>query len=368
VGRLYDAVGLGMWAYSNAAFRVVVIGPRRFRLEPGTLIVVTHRRETDVPVICPPLYFGAGQWRHTDERMAFAARDDMFVPGFFAGFPSELPLQARRLLFGLDVGRYLLGIGVYPISSASVARVGEILRASPYARLADALPPDLADALRARSDELALPPLERAGDALRGEYADLLWRQVTRREVPGPDGFWDRRATQGAADFRRLVEAARKQPLVVFPEGRPSLDGEIGPLRRGLSALVRRVRPRWLFPVSLAYDPLVVGRTRVLVTLGPPQGTPTDAVEESVLALMRTGTALTTGQYVAHELEEGREPSPTGLDEAVAAAGAERRPVDPELLDPERKSMRLEQALAEAGRRPSELPFLAREYASAREF
>jgi hypothetical protein len=366
VSRLYDAVGLGMWAYSNAAFRVVVIGPRRFRLEPGTLIVVTHRRETDVPVICPPLYIGAGQWRHTDERMAFAARDDMFVPGFFAGFPSELPSRARRLLFGLDVSRYLLGIGVYPITSASVARVGEILRASPYARLADALPPDLADTLRVRSDELGLPPLERAGDFLRGEYADLLWRQVTRQDVPGPDGFWDRRATQAAADFRRLVDAGRRQPLVVFPEGRPSPDGEIGPLRRGLSALVRRVQPGSLFPVSLAYDPLVPGRTRVLVTLGPPRETPTDAVEESVLALMRTGTALTTGQYVAHELERGREPSPTGLDEAVVAAQAERRPVDPELLDSERKAMRLEQALAEARRRPSELPFLAREYASAR--
>ena len=355
-----------MWAYSNAVLRVVVIGPRRFRLERGTLIVATHRRETDVPLICPPLYFGGRLWRYTDERMAFAARDDMFVPGFFAGFPSDLPPKARRLLFGLDVSRSLLGIGVYPISSATVARVGEILRADPDAPLSDALPVHLADALRVRSDELGLPPLERARDALRGEYADLLWRQVTRQELPGPDGFWDRRATQAAADFRRLVEVGRRQPLVVFPEGRPSRDGEIGPLRRGLAAIVRRVQPKWLFPVSIAYDPLVPGRTRAVVTLGPPETTPADDVEESVLALMRRGTAVTAGQYVAHELEESREPSRTGLDEAVAAAQAERRPVDPELLDVERRARRLEQALAEARRQPGELRFLAREYASAR--
>ena len=355
-----------MWAYSNAAFRVVLIGPRRFRLERRTLIVVTHRRETDVPLICPPIYLGARHWRYPDERMAFGARDDMFVPGFFAGFPNDLPPKARRLLFGLDVSRYLLGIGVYPISSATVARVGDILRADPDAPLSDALPAPLADGLRVRSDELGLAPLERARDALRGEYADLLWHEVRRREVPGPDGFWERRAAQASADFRRLVEAGRRQPLVVFPEGRPSPDGEVGPLRRGLAALVRRVQPSSLFPISLAYDPLVPGRTRGLVTLGPPKATPAEAVEEAVLARMRMGTALTAGQYVAHELEAGREPSRTGLEEAVAAAEAERRPVDPALLDPERRAHRLEQALAEARRQPGELPFLAREYASAR--
>jgi hypothetical protein len=355
-----------MWAYSHAAFRVVVLGPRRFRLERGTLIVVTHRRETDVPVICPPLYFGGRLWRYTNERMAFAARDDMFVPGFFAGFPKDLPLRARRLLYGLDVARHLLGIGVYPISSATVARVGEVLSAGPEAPLSDALPADLADPLRVRSDELGLPPLGRARDALRGEYADLLWHQVTRQEVPGPDGFWDRRARQATTDFRRLVEVARRRALVVFPEGRPSPDGAIGPLRRGLSALVRRVQPSRLLPISLAYDPLVPGRTRVIVTLGPPKATPTDAVEEFVLELLRTGTALTAGQYIAHELEDGREPSQTGLDEAVAASQGERRPVDPELVGSDRRAVRFDQALVEARRQPAQLPFLAREYASAR--
>jgi hypothetical protein len=129
---------------------------------------------------------------------------------------------------------------------------------------------------------------------------------------------------------------------------------------------VRRLQPNWLLPVSIAYDPLVPGRTRALVTLGPPQATPAEAVEESVLGLMRRATALTAGQYVAHELGAGQEPSQTVLGEAVAAAQAERRSVDPELVDPERRAARLEQAVAEATRKPAELPFLAREYASAR--
>jgi hypothetical protein len=52
----------------------------------------------------------------------------------------------------------------------------------------------------------------------------------------------------------------------------------------------------------------------------------------------------------------------------LVAAGAARiegdgRPVDPALGDP----ARLDEARAEAERKPGELPFLAREYASARE-
>jgi hypothetical protein len=355
-----------MWAYSNGAFRVVVIGPRRFRLEPGTMIVVTHRRETDVPIICPPLYFGARLWRFPEDRMAFAARDDMFVPGFFAGFPPGLSPLGRRLLYRVGVRRHLLGIGVYPISSASVARLGEVLRETPYARLADALPPELADELFVRSDGLGLRPPERAEDVLRGEYADLLWRQVTRADVPGPDGFWERRATLAAADFRRLVEVAREGALLVFPEGRPSPDGEIGPLRRGFSALLRRAQPQRLLPIAIAYDPLVPGRTRAVVALGPSIEIPPADVEEATLDLFRRRIALTAGQYVARELEAGRSPTEAGLAGAVEAAREEGRPIDPVLRDPVRRAARLADAVEAAARRPVELPFLAREYASAR--
>ena len=126
---LYDAVGHGMWAYSNAAFRVAALDREGFAPEPGTLIAVTHRRETDVPVICPPLYFAMGGRRNTTGRMYFAARDDMFLPGFFAGFPPDLQPRARRLLYRVGVSRWLPLVNVYPIRSAQVARVGEVLAA-----------------------------------------------------------------------------------------------------------------------------------------------------------------------------------------------------------------------------------------------
>lgn len=367
MGPLYDAVGLGMWAYSNAAFRVVVLGPRRFRLEPRTLIVSTHRRETDVPVICPLLYFGGRLWRHRDERMSFAARDDMFLPGFFAGFPPDLSPWMRRLLFPIGVRRFLPRVQVHPISSASVARAGELLHSRRESALEEVVPVALADEFRSRAADRGLPLPRRSGDALRGDYADLLWQPVTREEAPDLDGFWGVRAATASADFRRLVELVRNGgSLLVFPEGRPSPDGEIGPLRRGLAALARRAGPKWFLPIALAYDPLRRGRTRVVVAVGPRVEPPAADVEAATLELLRRATPLTCGQYVAHELLSGRDPDVAGLERAVEEARSEQRPVDPELLDSRQRRIRLSEATAVAERRPIELPVLAREYASAR--
>jgi 1-acyl-sn-glycerol-3-phosphate acyltransferase len=338
---LYQAVAGGMWAYSNAAFRVVVVGPRRLRYPRGTLILVTHRKETDVPVLCPPLWHRAELWRRP---AAFAARDDMFLPGFFAGFPPELPLRARKALYPLGVGRWLPRVRVHPIRSARVARLAEVLREHPDAPLADG------DAFRGRARELGLPEPERGADVLRGEYADLLWRAVTPEDEAGAglDGFWERRALRAADDFRRLVSLVRGGlSLVLFPEGRPSPDGEIGPIQRGLGALVRRAKPPALLPLGLAYDPLVRGRTRVVVAFGDPVAPAADP-EAQALELLRGIMPLTAGQLVAA---------------GAARIEGDGRPVDPALGDP----ARLDEARAEAERKPGELPFLAREYASARE-
>jgi hypothetical protein len=373
VPDLYDAVAYGMWAYSNSAFRVETLGPKRLRIDPGTVILVTHRRETDVPVLIPPVYLRAGMRRDLPLRMSFSARDDMFLPGFFAGFPPDLPLWARRLLYRVGVARWLPVVNVYPIRSASVARLGEVLRARPDAVLEELVPPETAASFRARAAEAGLRPPIRAAEVLRGEYADLLWQGVSPGDgvLDGLAEFWSARATQAAGDFRTLVEILRRPgTLVVFPEGRPSPDGEIGPLRPGIGALLRRGRPVSIQPLALAYDPLVRGRTRVFVALPRQVPPPEDGDEATLLALMRRSMPLTCGQFVAHRLTRGVEADPGALlrdlGEAVEAALAEARLVDPELLSDAGRWRRLAEALSVAPRKPHELPFLAREHESAR--
>lgn len=369
---LYDAVGHGMWAYSHAAFRVAVVGPGRFPLAPGTLIVVTHRRETDVPLISPFLYFGSGGTRSQANRLHFAARDDMFLRGFFAGFPPELPRRVRRFLYPLSVARGLARVNVFPIRSASVARLGEVLAARPQAPLAELLPAEAAAGFSARAAALGLAPPVRAGDVLRGGYADLLWQAVEPKDLAGGlEDFWSARAARAAADFRTLVELMRaRKILIVFPEGRPSPDGEIGPIRPGVGALVRRGRPPAVRPLALAYDPLGSGRTRVHIALGEPIEPPAEDVEETLLGLLRVAMPLTCGQVVAAALARGAEADPVALlgelTDAVEAAREEGRPIESDLATAAGRKQRLAEALAAAPGRAAELPFLAREYVSAR--
>jgi len=364
VGPLYDAVGFGMRAYSRAAFRVRYLGPKSFRLQPRTLIVATHRKETDVPLLAPELYFRASLWKHRSEGMHFAARDDMFLQGFFAGFPPDLSPRVRRLLFPLSVGRFLPRVAVHPISSAANAKLVELLAVEPRAPLEDIVPARLLPALRERAASLGEAPV-RGEDVMQGAYADVLWEPVERGE--GPESFWRARAAQATSDFRELVGLIRGgRSLVVFPEGRPSPDGEIGPLRRGLDALVRRGKPERILPMTLAYDPLRRRRTEVVVSVGEPFAPPAEGLETAVLAHLKRETALTVGQFVARELAAGREPHPAALAAEVESSRAAMRPVDPDLEELGLRSAKVAEARIAADRLPDELPFLAREFESAR--
>ncbi|MDQ3669894.1 MAG: hypothetical protein M3377_06395, partial [Actinomycetota bacterium] len=372
VASLYDAVAAGMWAYSNAAFQIETLGPKRFELEPGTLIVATHRRETDAPVLAPSLYYRARLWRKQATRMSFAARDDMFLRGFFAGFPSELGPAARCALYPIRVAPWLPRVEIHPIRSARVARLAEVLEARPDERLDEVVGPSIAERLRSRASRVGSSSPALAREVLGPDYVDILWSPVSPDDVSaGLSEFWSRRAAQAAADFRALVDLLRSGGvLLVFPEGRPSPDGDIGPLRRGIEALVRRGRPRHVQPAALAYDPLVLGRTRVYLSIPDAVSAPTVDIDEAILALLRQSMPLTAGQVAASCLTGSRRVGLAelagALDEAIDEARSERRPIEPALLDRDACRRRVVEALTVGLMRPHEVDYLARELASSR--
>jgi len=372
VGLLYDAVALGMGAYTRTALSVRTLRPEAFRPEPGTIVVSTHRRETDVPLLCPSMYRAGRLWEKRRPRISFAARHDLFRRGFFAGFPQGLHPRLRRALWSIDIGGYLPGVQVHPIRSASSVTLGEVFDTVPEAGLDELLPAAVAAPFRARAARLGLPRPQRGADMLRGEYADLLWRSFTRETLDGPglEEIWRRQGALATEDFRGLVELVRGGAiLVVFPEGKPSAHGEIGPLRPGLGALVRRGRARWIQPVALAYDPLTRGRTRAYVSFLPAVAVPDEDVEETVLDLLRLATPLTCGQVVARRLVQGGASArelERELERELDAARAEGRNVDPALAEGGTRRRRIADALAAAGSHRADLAYLAREHASAR--
>jgi len=355
VSVFYDAVAAGLTAYARSSFRVRPLG-ERVRLDEGGLFVSSHRSDADVPVLVSVIYRHAyGLVRLGRPKLHFAVRDDLFLRGFFAGYRPDAPPWTRRLLYPIGIGPVFgRAVPCHPIRSATRMRLVELLRDHRGAPVAELLPEELARPFHERG----LPRSARAKDALAARYADLLWRVSTDEELRGPLAAqsWRRRRSAATADFRTLVEIVRGGgTLLVFPEGRPSPDGGLGPVQPGLSALVRRARPASLRALALAYDPLVPGRPYAYVGIGGPVEPTED--EDAVLALLRRTTPLTAGQLVAAGAE-GR------VAAEVEAAIAEGRPVAPELIHPARRAARVAEARAAVGRLP--LDRLVREYRSAR--
>lgn len=363
-GVFYPLVPLGLFAYASTAFRLTVVGARGDHPERGTLYVAAHRAETDVPAICGGMYVASRAWARGRARLYFAARDDLFEPGFFGGFPPGLSPRTRRLLFPIGIGRYLPRVHVRPIRSATAMRLVQALSGlAPDSRLADSLPGHLLEQLERRSEDLALPRPKTARDVLRGHYADILWRQVDV-DVLSSEAFatvWQRRAAAATADLRGLVELLQAgEPLMVFPEGRPSPDGGVGPVQRGLGALIRRGRPDRVRAFAIGYDDLTVRRSRIYVGAAAPVRLHGRDVEPAVERYLARTLPLTVAQVLAPRLLAAAVAGETTLPPAtllrcleaeIEAAVAAGRPLDPRLTARTGRLALLDEGLCAAERR-----------------
>jgi 1-acyl-sn-glycerol-3-phosphate acyltransferase len=353
--RFYEAVALALGAYARARFQVRALGAP-FHPAAGTLVVSSHRSDDDVPLIIAALYRQAhGIWRR-NARLHFAVRDDLFLPGFFAGYPPRVPRLVRRAVWRLNVGPVLRSqLPCHPIRSATKMRLFEYLREHPDERLDELLPPQLAAPLHGATY---------ARDVLNGDHAPLLWTAIEPEDVSGPhaEESWARRRAGAREDFRELVEVVRRgDPLCIFPEGRPSPDGAIGPVLGGVGAIVRRARPTVVVPIAPAYDPLVDGRVHAFIGVGEPAVPPKSG--DAVLELLRRTTPLTVGESVAAALADGADAN-ARLETDVDAARAEGRPYEPELDDALVRRNRVATALRHA--RGRDLARLVLTYRSAR--
>jgi 1-acyl-sn-glycerol-3-phosphate acyltransferase len=373
---LYAVVGTGMRGYVRSAFRLRVIGRENARVQRGQLIVATHRSDSDVPVVGSLLFLEGGAWRGP-ARMYFASRDDLFERGALAGMAPGLPGPLARALWRVPPAGGLARVRVRPLGRGDLAAPAQALRAvDPATPLDRVLPAALVEELAQRAERRGHGAPATAADALNADFAGVLFAGAGPEVLDSPllHDFWQARARDAAADLRRMVDLVRAgNPLVVFPEGRLSPDGSIGPLRRGFGVLARAARPTSVLPIALAYDDLCTGRRPHLVVAVGRTFVPTPREEEAeVLAAMRRLMPLTCGQVVARVVTEAGELPPTSaLDDRVvhemAAARREGRPIDPALKNEGRRRRLLEDARAALDGREESIARLAREYESARD-
>lgn len=309
---LYRAVGTGMGAFIHLLVRAEVSG--ELEPGPGTLYLATHRSELDVPFLCGMLYPQVGRSAADSDLPWFVARDDLFLRGFFAH------LAPRAIPLSLGIGPVLSGpLHCVPLRAPTRMRVIELARTAPSLPI-DELP--VADALRTRARSLGKPEPRYAGDVLSRRYADVLWTVVSRDEAPRPAHAWTARLAHARQDLSRLVDLLRNgRSVLLFPEGRPSPDGAVAPLQRGVGVLVRRGRPRRVVPLGIAYDPIGRGRTRALLQIGDPVPPPRDDIEASLHELLCRTMPRSNGAAAAFAYQQGagtRPPGPPDLLERLA--------------------------------------------------
>lgn len=358
---LYALVGAGMWASSRARFDLEIVAGAFPPVEGGQLWVSTHRAETDVPILGGLMYVHGGMWRPGAARAHFAARDDLFEPGVVAA-GLRLPPTLARVVWPLTPGRWLPRVRAHPVRRPTGAKLGQLIRDLP-----DELPLD--DILGPRLTALVLdqggfrrPAPRSVGDIRGPSFARLLWEDVDGDDLTeAGQVIWRRHVARVAGDLRRIARVVRDgHPMVLFPEGRVSPDGAIGPVGDILVTLARVGRAAAIVPVAVAYDPLRPGRTAVAVAVGPafpPVGA--DLAGDTLIRLRRL-TPVTCGQVLARELgraaDDGRDLLEEwrlrrALDIAAGREGAEGRPVSRMLRDEHWREAALAAALESLRRR-----------------
>lgn len=328
-----------------------------YRLDPGTLVVSNHQRDSDIPilttVICQRKGFGI-----RFPLPFYATREDIFRRGFLRNLLTDAawPRPIAALLGGIPLRWLFRIVRVLPMRRLREFTFGEALAALCDAGLGTRAPGELLreNTLRRIEARLGHVPatLARLTRAPLGRMRSEFWglRRLRLAAVRHLETSFRARVTEQLQEFAALLDAGRV--VYVAPEGTISATGRMRRIRRGpalIYALARR--PPLLRPAGLSYDPLGPGRLRVVVKIGEvlqnldPEDTRTfnAALREAVLSLCAvTPSHLISRWLVAGPRTFGAEDFSGWIRRAVEALRDTPLTLDPLL------SRRAPEALVEA--------------------
>jgi 1-acyl-sn-glycerol-3-phosphate acyltransferase len=358
---LYAVVGAGMWGFTQSRFRAEVVGVPLPRVAAGQVWIATHRAETDVPLLAGLLFVHAGMWRGAASRLYFAARDDLFRPGVVAAGVS-LPGPVARLAWPLSPGPWLPRVRAYPIRRPTGLKLEQVVADLPAdTSLESVIGPRLISLVHRSGNARGRSAPRTVADIRDARHARVLWEDVREDDLVGALGgeIWRRHVARAAGDVRRLVGMVRDgRPMLLFPEGRVSPDGAIGPIGDLLDLVVRRGHPRAVVPLGIAYDPLTRHRTEAVVGAGTPISPGHEPILAAAGSALRRAVPVTAGQLLARYVTRA---SAAGVastasaqrlaEEVVGAAIAQGRPVARRLRSPMHRPDAVRDGLAALARR-----------------
>src|SRR5690625_1067470 len=253
-------------------FRVDHDLPPGFQPAPGTLIISNHLRDSDALILGAQL-FGRDGVHMRGPLPYFAMREDLFQRGALANLLHACPWPLIHLLRAVPLGWLFGNVRTLPMRRLREFTWHDAWREVVRAGLGPHPPEEVFNARGLRELRQRLPRLPARVDAINpwrlGSMRVRPWglRRLTPqvRHRLSPD-FRAVVAHQLDVLVRRLDEG---HCLYFAPEGHISVDGRFGRIRAGTWLLGRMTaRPMAMLPLTLSYDPLGPGRTRVIVRTG----------------------------------------------------------------------------------------------------
>lgn len=267
--RLTWLIEMGFDVCVRLLYRKQEVWHEGYRLEPGTLVVSNHQRDSDVPILATSLCMRRG-WRFRWPLTFFMAREDLYAPGFLTEYlPNRPPLT--QALGRIRLAWFFRAARAYPLRRVPEFSLGETLDALLAADLGNTdpveifntrgqrellgifgtLPARLAELDRRRLRGFSRWGLRRVRLAILRRIAPA-FRAVIREQLEG---------------YSRRLDAGRC--VYIAPEGVTSATGRFGRVRLGPRWLYRHtLAPPALLPTALSYDALAAGKRRVIVHVG----------------------------------------------------------------------------------------------------
>ena len=255
---------------------------------PATLLLNGHKRDWDIPVLTPRLYYHRGWLRPDERRMAFAGREDIFIPGFVVELVGDWkwPRWMQHWLEYLSFGSFLLWMRTYPIVRVPEFTIRQYLVELQSEQgnllLSEVFSDEMLDRLDRWSEVLASrkrsaqprPSRElRISDIRDWKYRKELMPYLRHRYLL-PQRYIEHKERQRkkiAAQLQDLADALKTgDTLWIAPEGTLTRNGSVGRSRSGLAMLLDLMPPDTrTLPTNICYDFMTTGRMRACAAIGP---------------------------------------------------------------------------------------------------
>jgi len=271
-----EIVASSMFILTKKLYEVEVRGLEHFKYDPFTIVACSHKRDGDIPLVLPRLYFFLRPNRRKGLRMMYVVtRDDVHESGFLTLYFPTLDRWLRPFIARFRVTRLFKQLQTCPVKLPDEHTVNQLLhetkRLEGNLRLSEVLTPEWL--VRLMGEEHAANPRLRLKDAIFKAPLNVLSQYATPRifKEPLATRIMKRHHQTVVSQLYQISRVLDKGGVIfIAPEGRVTPDGRFGKMRAALTRVVSQTRADVkMTPVNVTYDFMDTLRPRAIINIGP---------------------------------------------------------------------------------------------------